>query len=263
MVPPSISQFYQRTIRGYGFYGSYESWDEAVGLSTGYDSQIILEKVLDSTLKVAQGVFPYERDSVLFNKIHHSWPLLASLLWISSLSGNKLNIVDYGGSLGSSYFQNRFFLEHLCLFKWNVVEQEHFVVNGKKYLENNALKFHCSINDCFVGNDPNVILLSSVLPYVERPYDLLDIVIDAGFKYVIIDRTPCVAGDHDRLTVQNVPKNIYPAKYPAWFLSKNKLVNKLTDSYTMVAEFDALSGKIWLGNENAKDIGMLLINNNV
>jgi putative methyltransferase (TIGR04325 family) len=37
--------------------------------------------------------------------------------------------------LGSSYFQNRKFLQSLPDVRWNVVEQPHYVDAGRKYIE--------------------------------------------------------------------------------------------------------------------------------
>jgi len=48
--------------------------EEAMELSTGYDSERILGKVRDSLLKVKRGEAVYERDSVLFDKVQYSWP---------------------------------------------------------------------------------------------------------------------------------------------------------------------------------------------
>ena len=55
----------------------------------------------------------YERDSVLFDTIRYSWPLLSDLLRAASEDQNHLSVLDFGGSLGSSYYQNRVFLSHL------------------------------------------------------------------------------------------------------------------------------------------------------
>ena len=73
-------------------------------------AQDILDKVLAATLKVKQGQAVFERDSVLFDEIEYSWPLLAGLMWAAASNGGKLNVLDFGGALGSSYYQNRKFL---------------------------------------------------------------------------------------------------------------------------------------------------------
>lgn len=94
----------------YGWYGNFSSWNEAVIRSTGYDSQIILEKVKNSLLMVRDGMAPYERDSVIFSEVQYSFPLLSGLMWIAAQNNGRLNVLDFGGSLGSSYFQNLHFL---------------------------------------------------------------------------------------------------------------------------------------------------------
>ena len=91
----------------------------------------LLEKVKSSALKVKKGEAAFERDSVVFEKEDHAWHVVASLLLIASRNGNKLHVLDFGGSLGSQYFQNKRFFEHLSEFSWSVVEQQNFVECGK------------------------------------------------------------------------------------------------------------------------------------
>jgi putative methyltransferase (TIGR04325 family) len=74
-----------------------------VEASTGYDSEIILEKTRDALLKVKNGEAAYERDSVLFDEIQYAWPLLTSLMWVAAQAKGILNVLDFGGSLGTTY----------------------------------------------------------------------------------------------------------------------------------------------------------------
>src|SRR3954462_15124415 len=115
----------------YGWSGHYKNWQEALSLTKGYDASAILEKVKSAVLKVKNGEAVYERDSVLFDKIEYSWPLLSALLWIALKKINELSVVDFGGSLGSSYFQNKMYLRTLKKLRWNVVEQKNFVEAGQ------------------------------------------------------------------------------------------------------------------------------------
>ena len=120
-LPPALLRQW-RKIHGGGitFEGPFATWDEAVGMSSGYDSQQILDKVLAATLKVKYGVAPYERDSVLFDEVQYSWPVTAGLMWVAARNGGRLSVLDFGGSLGSSYFQNREFLEGIPDLRWSV-----------------------------------------------------------------------------------------------------------------------------------------------
>jgi putative methyltransferase (TIGR04325 family) len=236
-IPPIILWRAQRRV----YRGNYQSWQDAVAASEGYDADQILEKVRDALLKVKNGEAVYERDSVLFEEIQYSWPLLAALLWIASNSGNRLHLIDFGGSLGSSYFQNRRFLSHLSEKSWNIVEQPTFVACGKQYFDDGVLAFHDTIYECCVVQACNTILLSSVLPYIERPYELLKKILTFNFKYIIIDRTPFLNNDgNERLTVQVVPPEIYSASYPAWFFNREKFLQVFLEQYDLVAEFNSI-----------------------
>ncbi|MBA4416985.1 MAG: methyltransferase, TIGR04325 family [Syntrophus sp. (in: bacteria)] len=222
----------------YGWSGDYSSWEAARATATGYDSQLILEKVKNALLKVKNGKAQYERDSMLFDEIEYSWPMLTALLWIASRNSNCLHIIDFGGSLGSSYFQNRRFLSHLTELSWNIVEQMNFVACGKEHFQDDVLRFYSSIEACLKSQRCDTILLSSVLPYIEKPYDLVVNIIALGFKNIIIDRTPFFLKDiPDRLTIQNVPPGIYRASYPAWFFNREKFLKLFQKQYDLVAEF--------------------------
>lgn len=240
ITPPIFLDIFRRGITKYGFFGNFSTWEDAVNASTGYNSDEIIRKVKESLLKVKSGEAVYERDSVLFDKIHYSWPLLTGLLWIASQKANRLNILDFGGSLGSSYFQNRKFLIHLKELSWNIVEQEKMVKCGKKYFENEHLNFYYNLVDCIKEQKPNAILLSSVIQYIEKPYDLLKKIINYGLEFIIIDRTAFIKGDKGRLTVQKVSPKIYKASYPAWFFSETKFLKYFEGRYELVEEFDAL-----------------------
>jgi len=242
VTPPIFLDIFRRRISKYGFFGNFQTWKDAVNASTGYNSDEIIRKVKESLLKVKSGEAVYERDSVLFDKIHYLWPLLTGLLWIASQKANRLNILDFGGSLGSSYFQNRKFLIHLKELKWNIVELKKMVECGKKYFENEHLKFYFDLDNCIREENPDAIVLSGVLQYIEKPYSLIGKIIKNRFDFIIIDRTPFIEGDKDRLTVQKVSPKIYKASFPAWFFSETKFLKYFEGRYELIEEFDA-SGK--------------------
>lgn len=221
--------------------GDYKSWEEAKRGTTGYDNKIILNKVKESLLKVKNNEAVFERDSMLFYDVKYSWPLLAGLMRAASENHNRLSVLDFGGSLGSSYFQNRAFLSSLDSMKWSVVEQVLFVDCGRKYFQNEQLRFYKDIDECISHEKPNVLIASSVLPYLERPYDIVHSFIESEIPWIIIDRTPFVLnGRRDRLSVQKVPPSMYDASYPAWFLDKNKFLKNFEQKYSLIAEFDAI-----------------------
>lgn len=208
--------------------------------SQGYNSDIILEKVKDAQLKVISGEAVYERDSVLFDKVQYAWPLLSSLMWVAAQAKGNLNVLDFGGSLGSTYFQNRSFLCSLPDLRWNIVEQPKYVAVGKEFFEDKCLKFYSRIEDCLAETQPNVVILSSVLQYLERPYNLLGELLGLDCDHIIIDRTPFWNGSCDRLCVQNVSPSIYPASYPSWVFSMQQFHSHLSNEWKVMVEFESL-----------------------
>jgi putative methyltransferase (TIGR04325 family) len=180
--------------------------------------------------KVKSELAAYERDSVLFDKIQYSWGLLAGLQKAAIENDNQLCILDFGGSLGGTYYQNKEFLSGLKKLEWCIVERSHFVECGKHNFENEQLKFYYSIEECLLKHKPNVLILSSVLQYLEDVKHWIDKFNGLKFEYVIIDRTAFVLADNNILTVQNVPESIYKANYPAWFFNEEKLIQSF-DNY--------------------------------
>lgn len=236
-IPPVIPKVLSFLLpQKSGWSGNYSSWQHALNESTGYDSETIALRVKDSLLKVKEGKAAYERDSVLFEKIEYSWPLLAGLMWVAAQEGGKLRVLDFGGSMGSTYFQNGRFLAALDNVRWNVVEQELFTELGKKYFEDGVLKFYPSLVECYREEKPNVVLLSSVLQYLESPYAALRSHFEYSPNYIIVDNMPFIMAG-ERITLQKVPPAIYPASYPCWLLNRNKFLKFFEPLYEMVADF--------------------------
>jgi putative methyltransferase (TIGR04325 family) len=222
----------------YGWFGNYATWKEAKKASSGYESDEILQKVRTSLLKVKNGEAVYERDSVIFNEIHYSWPLLTGLMLATAKSNGKLRVLDFGGSLGSTYYQNKKFLDQLGDVSWSVVEQKHFVDTGKKDFADERLHFYDHIESCIQEQNPNVLVLSSVLQYMEKPYELLDELLKHNFQFVLFDRTPFSLDNQDQITIQIVSPIIYSASYPCWLFNEIFFLDYFQiKSYTLIESF--------------------------
>lgn len=243
LVPPLLTQGWHGRRNGgstvYGLRGDYTDWDAAMAASAGYDSDIILARTRAALLKVKDGEAAYERDSVTFQEVQYAWPLLSGLLWVAAQYGGALDVLDFGGSLGTTFFQNRAFLSRLPHVRWNIVEQPRHVEIGKEWFEDDQLKFYLRVEDCLAATQPNVVILSSVLQYLQNPYKDLCELMQSGCNHIIIDRTPFWLGPTDRLCVQHVPENIYPGSYPSWIFSMERFRSHLKEPWRVVAEFDS------------------------
>ena len=116
LVPPALLKTYRRLVPfPYGWFGNYPNWEAARSDATGYDADLILEKVKAALLKVKRGEAVYERDSVLYDQVQYSWPLLAGLMWIAAQRNGRLNVVEYRKSVND--FRLIFQLINAFLFK--------------------------------------------------------------------------------------------------------------------------------------------------
>jgi putative methyltransferase (TIGR04325 family) len=227
------------------FVGQYTDWTQARRASAGYDSEVIVQQALRSALKVRSGEAPYERDGVLFEKIEHSFPLLAALL-LAALTEKRLSVLDFGGAFGSSYFQNRGFLRAIPGFKWGIVEQEKFVASGRRHIAGDGLGFFFSVEECVREINPNFVLLSGVLSYIPDPLAALRQLVKLDLPFLCFDRTLVAVQGETRLTVQVVPPQIYQASYPCWIIKEEELLAPLRERYRRAYEFAALGGVLRL-----------------
>ena len=228
------------------FRGDYPDWAAARAASAGYDHAAVLARVLAATREVHAGRAHWERDGMAFSEPMGETPLLAALRQAVPASGRLLRVVDFGGALGSTWWQHRMALRAFARVKWRVVEQPHYVAAGGEFADD-QLSFHLSLADALAADVPDVILLSSVLPYIESPLALLRDIAAQRPAHVIIDRTPLVCAGPTRLAVQHTPLELGGGSYPCWLFERSGLLAPLDGAYEVAAEwpgFDDLAPDI-------------------
>lgn len=231
------------------YSGDYASFAEARACSTGYEKTVILERTRAALHKVLRGEAAYERDAMTFDQLELPLPLLDILLRAATAHGGRLSVLDFGGSLGSTYYLCRSALTHLPQLEWSIVEQPAHVACGQREFANAHLKFYATIAECLQDRRPTVLLLSGVLQCLPEPWAFLREVAQHGFEWIILDRTPFIDAEKDRLTVETVSPRLYPASYPAWFFSRPRLTGHLPEGYQLVGQFDAVDRQLLDGVE--------------
>ncbi|MGV3706981.1 MAG: TIGR04325 family methyltransferase [Arcticibacter sp.] len=237
MIKYLRNKFQNRSKQQYGWFGRYSSWQEARAVTDGYEKDNILEKTKSALLKIRSGDAIYERDSVLFDKKEYPFPLITFLQHSALEKGAPLNVLDFGGSLGSSYFQVKEFLNDRVCDTWNVVEQPHYVDCGKRYFEDEQLRFFNTIEDCAAVKNVDLVVLSGVVQYLDKPHEFLGKLASMNFPYIIFDRTAFIHEEGDRLTIQRVWPSVYEASYPSWFFNEAEFLAHFRDTYDKRAEF--------------------------
>lgn len=104
-------------------------------MKDNYKSAEILDRVKHASLKVKSGKALFERDARCFYDKSYRYPILSNLLSIANNNDGELNILDFGGSLGSFYNQHKVYLDKLKKIQWNIVEQEHYVKLGIQHFQ--------------------------------------------------------------------------------------------------------------------------------
>lgn len=241
LIKRLIPGFITRTITGlfYGWRGNYRSWEEASSRCYGYNADHILERVRESARRVIRSEVAYERDSVTFNEIKYNYHLLSVLMWAAARNQGNLHIMDYGGALGSTYYQHKTFLDGIPELNWSIVEQPGFVRAGMEEFAGERLNFYPTIEDCLKTGIVDLVLLSSVIQYLEKPYEVLEDILSRDIELIVFERTPFVKGK-DRITIQKVKPAIYKASYPCWFFNEDRFRDFMGQGYELLIEFDAL-----------------------
>lgn len=221
----------------------YESWNKAKKNSIGYENSDILKKIkiiYRSKIKNLGHHQFYERDGVILKKKINDIKIL-NFLKSSKKKLKSLNVIDFGGSLGSVYFSNFNFLKKKVV-KWSIVEQNHYVDAGKKLVENKKLKFYKSLEYCLKEEKPNIAIFSGSLQYIAQPYKILKKIKKSKIDYILLDKIPIKTNiDNDEFHIQYVPKSINSSSYPIRIFSEIYLKKFLKKNNFKITKINNIS----------------------
>lgn len=231
------------------FHGNYQTWKEAEKICVGYNSEIIFNKVKNAAIQVKAGKANYERDGVLFYEKKVNYQLVAYLLQIVIRGQGKLNVLDWGGSLGSTYFQNReMLLKYTKEFNWTIIEQNHFVKFGTEFLRDEVLDFVESFEDVKNIQDYNCVLLASVLQYLDFYETVIKKVTSIAAQYIIVERTP--VSYKKRIAIEEVHEPIYEASYPIIIFEEKNIIKLFeNEKYQLLDSFESNISKEFMCDE--------------
>jgi len=239
ILPPAFVALVRVLRRRRVLLGRYRTWAEARAASKGYDDGAVFEKVLLATRAVVEGRAKWDRDGAVFDNGELNEPLLAVLRRIAGKEGGVLDLVDFGGALGSTWRQHRLALADVSEIRWRVVEQAHYVEAGKPFADS-TLSFHRDLNSVLDEGGASTLLLSSVLPYIESPRVLLASAVVKGMRHIVIDRTSFAVDGQEQIVVQQAPAELGGGSYPCWLFNRVKLFEPMEGCYRLEREWQAL-----------------------
>jgi len=216
----------------YKYYsGPYKTWALAQKKSVGYNDKNIISKVRKAALITKNSKTKFEIDSIIFNKPHRNIKFQKIMINLAKKK-NLIKIIDFGGSLGSTYYRYRGIFSSKKKIKWSVVEQKAFVKIGKKEFKDKSLKFYYNLDE-LIKNKKNeqidIFLLSSSLQYIKDYKKIIYKINKLNADYLIILKTPMKISTKNSIYVEKVPEQIYGSSYSSWVFSKKKLIKSLTN----------------------------------
>lgn len=224
---------YDERIDGVRYLGEYSSWSDADKECEGYDDSAIINKVVSAIQKVLNGDAVWERDSFLFYQEKYVYKICAAIIRCALQNGNQgVRILDIGGSLGSTYFQNRKYLADVKNLEYIVAEQDHFSEYGHENLENDVLKFISSKHQWEKDGKYDIILMSGSLQYIADYEEIIAKIKKAQPHYIILDRI--LVGERMRICKELVPEKIYKSSYPVIIFSEKTIRDFFEPDYMMI-----------------------------
>ncbi len=240
LVAPFIVKLFKKKRTDWGWFGELKTWEEAEKAAIGYDAGHILEKMKQSFRELKRGTNVFELDTILYKEKRYNYPLLFSLSWIALQKKSVLNIIDFGGALGSAYYWVKDFLLPTTKLNWNIIEQPHIVAAGKAEFETSSLHFFENFDACFKLSSPDILLFSSVLQYIPDKGFLYEEIRKRQFSYIIIDRTPYFSNKErpTAISVQKLNDTVYGKEttLPCFIYNKTEIVTELENEYDIVLD---------------------------
>ncbi len=199
-----------------GFRGIYESFDQAIAAAPktkpiGYDDEALADSYardLDETIR------------------QYDYPVL---FWMQKLLTDGTNVFDFGGNVGTHYFQYRGYLQLTDTVTWTVLDLPEIVKAGKHRHSEQNLFFTDDVNQV---RQADILLASGVVQYIE---DFSTFVSTLNFQppHLLINRLPLYDGERF-VTLQN-GGNVF---YPQYVFNRARFIRSIEDiGYRLVDEW--------------------------
>lgn len=235
-VPPILVEPLRKIKPGRNkLFNSYES--AIAECKRGYEEDSIVMVVYNKT--------KIYRDALMSGKfIVSDIRSLSTFAGLSmAISGNELNVIDFGGACGAHYFFTKALLSSRIDLRWHVVETAN-MVNMASSLEDGQLKFYDDLEKAknALGR-VDIVFTSSTLQYVPQPYESLKRLTECGASNIFITRGGLSTLSSELIVIQttNLSANgpgPMPAgmkdsvtKYPVTFARKDKFEEIISKNY--------------------------------
>jgi putative methyltransferase (TIGR04325 family) len=202
LTPPLVWRLARHLRQDQELEGPFASWEIAARRATGWHDPRLDELALAAALQVKEGAAAFERDSRTYDRIFYS-PIIVAALLLALARYRRLNVIDFGGSLGSAYFQHLNLIRALpdVPVSWNVVERPALAKIGVARFQTSELRFHDDL--AAVQLDDAVLLFTGSLDYLPDAFGLLEQAV-GRIHIVVLDRILAWAQAEHAIFVQRL-----------------------------------------------------------
>lgn len=217
--------------------GNYPDWETAVRSCRTISLEGQRRAYERALAEVLAGHALFERDSLLQHRPLTCWPLMLALRDLEACGISPPTVLDYGGGLGSVYFQHRDWWSADRPVTWNVVELPEVAASGQRLIQDPQLNFFDSLEETVQQQPPDLIVAAGVISMVPDPVALLDMFASLGARWVFLDRIPITHRQGQNLiTRQVVPRWIYESESPFWFFDESWWLHALASRFEIVGQ---------------------------
>lgn len=231
--------------------GEYSNWERAQDYcKDGYASNDIFKLDMDEA-KQHQNMY---LEGEKYNQRYYYDILMYIYEYAIRTNKVQIKILDYGGGFGTVYYDLKHFFDRLPLeFIWIIMDQKKVSEYGKKYFEDNNLKFAMDFDETekYLDGKCDIVIFGSCLQYIKDYKDIENKCISFDPELIMILKTP--VSEKSMIKVQSVNENrkynYYSAKYPLNIFNENDLLKVFSEKYKKIDEHDDIETP----NNNLKD----------
>jgi putative methyltransferase (TIGR04325 family) len=208
-------------VRRDGLFGDFPDWASALAASQPYETDLTIYGQI--TENVCLGAAGSGRNLT---------PILAGIA-VACESGT-IRVLDFGGNLGMVYFDVASVLPDR-VGEWRVVDLQEVVNHGNLNYADGRLAFFVSLESACREFNPDLVLCSHTLQYLEKPYDALATLSALSPAVIVLHELP--VAERGRFMIQRLPGSLGGGRRPIQILSSSKLATALS-SYDLIADMD-------------------------
>ena len=191
------------------------------------------ERRIGEMLRFAQGALAKQRGGIDPELWHDALAVLAGLI---AAERGAVEVVDFGGALGTAYIHLLTSLPHGAQIAFRVIDQEKMCAAGRHLFEGDArIAFDTSLDS--VRAAPDIVYANSVLPYIEDYAALLKKLAGLGARYLLVARL--AGGSYPTYATRQL--NLKGQVLPYWFHNTEEIKGILRSSGYALA-YEGLTG---------------------